>query len=55
MKPFVFIASFLGALLVWWLMGFDFDRRGIEAGFGVILCFLTGIIGLLTYEIYQNK
>jgi hypothetical protein len=55
MKPFVFIASFLGALFVWWLMGFDFDRRGIEVGCGFIICFLMAIIGLLTYEIHFDK
>jgi len=57
MKILVFIASFIGALFVWWLMGFDFDKRGIEVGCGFIVCFLMGLIGVTFYEIHllNNK
>lgn len=57
MKILVFIASFIGALFVWWLMGFDFDKRGIEVGCGFIVCFLMGLIGVTSYELHllSNK
>lgn len=57
MKALVFVASFIGALFVWWLMGFDFDRRGIEVGCGFIVCFLIGVIGVISYDIHllENK
>jgi len=55
MKILVFIASFIGALFVWWLMGFDFDSRGIATGCGFIVCFLVGILGTLSYDIHKNN
>ena len=41
------------SLMVWWLSGYDFDRRGVDIGilfFANILAIIGILLGKLSYE-----